>query len=204
MLELFQYLFSIPPIPEAPGGGGFLCIQSRGHFCKICNTPDFPHPSPARLLSVKYPWSLLVDHEWPTHVTEHKYPAETRALNNAAIKISVEAYECDIFRSAEEYSNAKLEPPRYDLTEKYTPKRAVVTVAVGPPPSGPSSSTTMRSFPVSARLPAPSTRINLGSKKNELPKTRNSGVEALIPTRLPLMATHPASPSGEKETSWTA
>nr|GMD52527.1 uncharacterized protein LOC109159167 [Ipomoea batatas] len=130
--------------------------------------------------------------------------AETRALNNAAIKISVEAYEYDIFRSAEEYSNAKLEPPRYDLTEKYTPKRAVVTVVVGPPPSGPSSSTAMRSFPVSARLPTPATKISLGSKKNELPKTGNSGVEALVPTRLPLTETHPASPSGDKETSRTA
>nr|GMD52471.1 hypothetical protein Iba_chr11bCG11940 [Ipomoea batatas] len=91
-----------------------------------------------------------------------------------------------------------LSPPRYDLTEKYTPKRAVVTVAVGPPPSRPSSSRASR-YP-----PAPATKISLGSKKNEPPKTENSGVEALVPTRLPLTATHPASPSGEKETSRTA
>nr|GMD42318.1 leucine zipper putative tumor suppressor 2-like [Ipomoea batatas] len=125
-------------------------------------------------------------------------PAKTRALNNATVKISAEAYEYNIFRSAEEYSNAKLEPPRYDLTEKYTPKRAVVTVAVGPPSSETGSSAAMRSFSVFAGLLAPTTKINLGSKKNNPPKTGNSGVEAPVPTRLPLTATHPASPNGEK------
>nr|GMD48629.1 histone-lysine N-methyltransferase SETD1A-like [Ipomoea batatas] len=95
-------------------------------------------------------------------------------------------------------------PPRYDLNEKYTPKMAVVTVAVGLPPSGTGSSAAMRSFPVSARPPTPATKISLGSKKNDPPKTGNSGVEVPVPTGLPLTATHPASPSGEKEASWTA
>nr|GMC79876.1 histone-lysine N-methyltransferase SETD1A-like [Ipomoea batatas] len=44
-----------------------------------------------------------------------------------------EEYEYEIFRSPEEYQEANLEPPRYDLAEKYTPQRAAVSVAVGPP-----------------------------------------------------------------------
>nr|GLL44709.1 uncharacterized protein LOC109184184 [Ipomoea trifida] len=130
-------------------------------------------------------------------------PAETRALNNTAIKISTEAYEYDICWSAEEYSNARLEPPRYDLTEKYTPKRAVVTVTFGPPHSRTDSPAAMMTFPVSARPPAPATKISLGSKKNDPPKAGNSNSEAPVPTGLPLTATRPASPSGENEAAWT-
>nr|GMC69578.1 leucine zipper putative tumor suppressor 2-like [Ipomoea batatas] len=58
----------------------------------------------------------------------------SRSLDNATVKISAKEYEYEIFRSPEEYLRAKLEPPRYDLPAKYTPKRAVVTVAVAPPP----------------------------------------------------------------------
>nr|GLL16707.1 uncharacterized protein LOC109164486 isoform X3 [Ipomoea trifida] len=50
----------------------------------------------------------------------------------------------------------------------------------------------------------PATKISLGSKKNDPPKIGNLGVEAPVPTGLPLTATHPASPSGEKEASQTA
>nr|GLL21930.1 uncharacterized protein LOC109173786 [Ipomoea trifida] len=101
----------------------------------------------------------------------------TRALNNAAVKIFAEAYEYDIFQSAEEHSAAKLEPPRYDLNEKYTPKRAIVTVAVGPPPPESSSSAAMRSFLVFARPPAPATKISLGSKKADPPRIEGAGIE---------------------------
>nr|GMD45423.1 uncharacterized protein LOC109173786 [Ipomoea batatas] len=62
----------------------------------------------------------------------------------------------------------------------------------------------MRSFPVSARPPTPATNISLGSKKNDPLKTGNSGVEASVSTRLPLTATHPASPNGEKLAPWIA
>nr|GMC63047.1 leucine zipper putative tumor suppressor 2-like [Ipomoea batatas] len=53
-----------------------------------------------------------------------------------AVKISAEEYEYEIFWSPEEYREANLEPPRYDLAEKYTPQRAAVSVAVGPPSRG--------------------------------------------------------------------
>nr|GLL21246.1 topless-related protein 4 isoform X3 [Ipomoea trifida] len=52
---------------------------------------------------------------------EHKRPKKSRSLDDAAVKVSAEEYEYEIFRSPEEYQKANLEPPRYDLPEKYTP-----------------------------------------------------------------------------------
>nr|GMD20556.1 histone-lysine N-methyltransferase SETD1A-like [Ipomoea batatas] len=89
-------------------------------------------------------------------------PKKSRSLDDAAVKISAEEYENEIFQSPEEYQKANLEPPRYDLPEKYTPQRAAVTVAVGPPLPEAGSRGTMRSFSVSARLPAPAKKISLG------------------------------------------
>nr|GLL17421.1 uncharacterized protein LOC109173786 [Ipomoea trifida] len=54
-------------------------------------------------------------------------PKKSRSLDDAAVKISAEEYEYEIFRSPEEYRRANLEPPRYDLPQKYTPQRAAVT-----------------------------------------------------------------------------
>nr|GMD34155.1 histone-lysine N-methyltransferase SETD1A-like [Ipomoea batatas] len=152
-------------------------------------------------MSVQYPWPLPIDREWPEFVTEHKQPRQRRALNDAAIKISAEEYEYEVFRSPEEYLEANLEPPRtrYDLREKYTPKRAVVTVAVGPPPPEAGSQGAMRSFPVSARPPAPAKKISLGSKKVEPSKPADPTGEVPVPTGLPLTATHPADLCGEQD-----
>nr|GMC51130.1 uncharacterized protein LOC109173786 [Ipomoea batatas] len=72
--------------------------------------------------------------EWLEFATEHKRPRQSRALDDATLKISAEEYEYEVFRSPKEYLEANLEPHRYDLREKYTPKRAEVTIAVGPPP----------------------------------------------------------------------
>nr|GMD93557.1 histone-lysine N-methyltransferase SETD1A-like [Ipomoea batatas] len=94
-------------------------------------------------------------------------PKKSRSLDDAAVKVSVKEYEYEIFRSPEEYQKANLEPPKYDLPEKYTPQRAAVTVAVKAPLPETSSRGTMRSFPVSARPPAPAKKISLGSKKTE-------------------------------------
>nr|GMC69546.1 histone-lysine N-methyltransferase SETD1A-like [Ipomoea batatas] len=128
----------------------------------------------------------------------------SRSLDNAAVKISAEEYEYEIFRSPEEYSKAKLEPPRYDLPTKYTPKRAVVTIAVVPPPPDAGSQGTMRSFPVSARPPAPATKISLGSKKTEPSWPADPSAEASVQTGLPLAATHPAGLSSDQETARAA
>nr|GMC71614.1 uncharacterized protein LOC109173786 [Ipomoea batatas] len=129
----------------------------------------------------------------------------SRSLDNAAVKISAEEYEYEIFRSLEEYSKAKLEPPRYDLPAKYTPKRAVVTIAVVPPLRMPVRKVrTMRSFPVSARPPAPATQISLGSKKAEPSRPADPSAEASVPTGLPLAATHPTGLSGDQETARAA
>nr|GMC84757.1 hypothetical protein Iba_chr04cCG14660 [Ipomoea batatas] len=94
--------------------------------------------------------------------------------------------------------------PRYDLTEKYKPKRAVVTVAVGPPPPEASSQGAMRSFPVSVRPPAPATKISLGSKKAEPSRLANPSPETSVQTGLPLTTTHPAGLSSEHDTARAA
>nr|GMD09586.1 histone-lysine N-methyltransferase SETD1A-like [Ipomoea batatas] len=128
---------------------------------------------------------------------KHKRPKKSRSLDDAAVKVSAEEYEYEIFRSPEEYQKANLEPPRYDLPEKYTPQRAAVTLAVRPPLPEAGSRGTMRSFPVSARPPAPAKKISLGSKKAEPAKTTDPSPEALVPTGLPLATTHPSSLSGD-------
>nr|GLL17082.1 uncharacterized protein LOC109184184 [Ipomoea trifida] len=143
----------------------------------------------------------------PTVIVEGVHylrPKQSRALNDVAIKISAEEYEYEIFRSPEEYSEAKLEPPRYDLAEKYTPKRAVVTVAVGPPAPGAGSQGAMRSFPVSARPPAPATKISLRSKKAEPSRLADPSTEAPVPTGLPLATTRLAGLSGEQDAAQAA
>nr|GMD22808.1 histone-lysine N-methyltransferase SETD1A-like [Ipomoea batatas] len=156
-------------------------------------------------MSIKYPWPLPVDREWPVFATEHKRPKKSRSLDDAAVKISAEEYEYEIFRSPEEYRKANLEPPRYDLPQKYTPQRAAVTVAVRPPLPESGSQGAMRSFPVSARPPAPAKKISLGSKKagsarsadpsTEAPSTEAPSTEAPS-AGLPLTATHASDPSG--------
>nr|GMC63015.1 leucine zipper putative tumor suppressor 2-like [Ipomoea batatas] len=128
-------------------------------------------------------------------------PKKSRSLDDAAVKISAEEYEYEIFRSPEEYRKANLEPPRYDLPQKYTPQRAAVTVAVRPPPPESGSQGAMRSFPVSARPPAPAKKISLGSRKvgsarSADPSTEAPSTEALVPAGLPLTATHASDPSG--------
>nr|GME03576.1 histone-lysine N-methyltransferase SETD1A-like [Ipomoea batatas] len=152
-------------------------------------------------MSIKYPWPLPVDREWPVFTTEHKRPTKSRSLDDAAVKISAEEYEYEIFRSPEEYKRANLEPPRYDLPQKYTPQKAAVTVAVRPPLPESGSQGAMRSFPVSARPPAPAKKISLGSKKagsarSADPSTEAASAEALVPAGLPLTATHASDLSG--------
>nr|GMD89582.1 leucine zipper putative tumor suppressor 2-like [Ipomoea batatas] len=135
---------------------------------------------------------------------KHKRPKKSRSLDDAAVKVSAEEYEYEIFRSPEEYQKANLEPPRYDLPEKYTPQRAAVTVAVKAPLPENSSRGTMRSFPVSARPLAPAKKISLGSKKAEPAKPTDPSAEALVPTGLPLATTLPSSQSGDHGDAQTA
>nr|GLL39864.1 uncharacterized protein LOC109184184 [Ipomoea trifida] len=142
-------------------------------------------------------WKNRKMKEWPVFATEHKRPKKSRSLDDAAVKISAEEYEYEICRSPEEYQKANLEPPRYDLPEKYTPQRAAVTVAVRPPLPEAGSRGTMRSFLVSARPPAPAKKISLGSKKAGPARPTDPSAEALVPAGLPLTATHPSSLSGD-------
>nr|GMD79552.1 histone-lysine N-methyltransferase SETD1A-like [Ipomoea batatas] len=132
---------------------------------------------------------------------KHKRPPPNRSLGNAAVKISAEEYEYEIVRSLEEYSKAKLDPPRYDLPAKYTPQRAVVTVAAAPPPLDASSQGPYHEELPSVRPPA---KISLGSKKTEPSRPADPSAEASIPTGLPLAATHPTGLSGDQETDRAA
>nr|GMD42513.1 leucine zipper putative tumor suppressor 2-like [Ipomoea batatas] len=63
---------------------------------------------------------------------------------------------------------------------------------------------TMRSFPVSARPPAPAKKISLGSRKAEPAKPTDPNAEALVPTGLPLATTHPASLSSDQDAARAA
>nr|GMD93920.1 uncharacterized protein LOC109159160 [Ipomoea batatas]GME01846.1 uncharacterized protein LOC109159160 [Ipomoea batatas] len=69
----------------------------------------------------EYKWRLPVPRVWSTHVTEHQFPKRTRALTDAAAKISSEVYDYRIFRTPESYKSANLEPPNYGREEKYEP-----------------------------------------------------------------------------------
>nr|GMD04211.1 uncharacterized protein LOC109184184 [Ipomoea batatas] len=84
-------------------------------------------------LAITNPSCRIPDRYRARRITLETAHAKTRALNDTAIKISAETYKYSIFRTARDYSNAKLEPPRYDLNKKYAPKKAVVTVVVIPP-----------------------------------------------------------------------
>nr|GMD65863.1 histone-lysine N-methyltransferase SETD1A-like [Ipomoea batatas] len=79
-----------------------------------------------------FPWSCCSSKICFAEATAER-PKKSRSLDDAAVKVSAEEYEYEIFRSPEEYQKANLEPPRYDLPEKYTPQRAAVTVAVKAP-----------------------------------------------------------------------
>nr|GMD07866.1 histone-lysine N-methyltransferase SETD1A-like [Ipomoea batatas] len=197
--------------------GGARIVKMFKHLKRsfvevVADGPSFETEVPVRQEETNwFEEDILVDSDKEDEPSEtddgipvHKRPKQSRALNNAAIKISAEAYEYEIFRSAEEYLDANLEPTRYDLGEKYTPKRAVVTIVVGTPPSRTGSQGTMKSFPVSARPPAPATKISLGSKKADPPRAGDPNVETSVPTGLPLAATHPAGLSGEQDTARAA
>lgn len=56
----------------------------------------------------------------------------TRALSDAAMKISSEFYDYKIFYTYEEYDQVELEPPWYDFDRKYVPNKVVVIVTVPP------------------------------------------------------------------------
>lgn len=61
-LELFRFLSSVRPL-SPKHGGGVLCIQSRGHFCKIIHLPDNNKGWKDQILSVKYSWPLSIERE---------------------------------------------------------------------------------------------------------------------------------------------
>nr|GMD55760.1 leucine zipper putative tumor suppressor 2-like [Ipomoea batatas] len=182
-------LAAMAPSRSVGDGGGPLSPVQRSTQAMMEETFDFR--SSICSLPASLFLSLLAD-------------CPSRALDNAALKISAEDYEYEIFRSPEEYSEAKLEPTRYDLPAKYTPKKAEVTVPVGPPLPDAGSQGAMRSFLVSARPPAPATKISLGSKRAKPSRPADPSAETSVPTGLPLATTHPTGLSSDQYTTRAA
>nr|GMC46923.1 serine/arginine repetitive matrix protein 2-like [Ipomoea batatas] len=81
----------------------------------------------------------------------------TRALTDAAAKISSEVYDYLIFRTPEGYKNANLEPPDYGRSEKYEPVPIVIPTAKGMAPD--------KAFIAPAAAPRPKSEVALGAKK---------------------------------------
>nr|GMC63103.1 histone-lysine N-methyltransferase SETD1A-like [Ipomoea batatas] len=95
----------------------------------------------------------------------YKFPMRTRALTDAAAKISSEVYDYRIFRTPEGYKSANLEPPDYGRDEKYEPVLLAVPTtggAIAEPSQGMSPE---RAFIAPAAAPRPKTKVALGAKK---------------------------------------
>nr|GMD22419.1 uncharacterized protein LOC109184184 [Ipomoea batatas] len=89
----------------------------------------------------------------------------TRALTDAAAKISSEVYDYRIFRTPEGYKSANLEPPDYGREEKYEPVPLAVPTtggAIVEPSQGMSPD---RTFIAPVAAPRPKTKVALGAKK---------------------------------------
>nr|GMD63485.1 hypothetical protein Iba_chr12bCG15310 [Ipomoea batatas] len=88
----------------------------------------------------------------------------TPALTNATSKISFEVYDYFIFRTPENYKNARLEAPNYNRAEKYEPKVVPVTVAI----PGPGQDMVFdKGFVTAPSAPRTSqTKISLGRSSN--------------------------------------
>nr|GMD74853.1 uncharacterized protein LOC109184184 [Ipomoea batatas] len=97
-------------------------------------------PRPATMGPISVPHSLELSSSQPSAssgeelvpLNSDDYPAATRALKNAVVKISAEAYEYWVFRSPESVAAADLEPPDYSQPEKYVPKNMTVSSTAAP------------------------------------------------------------------------
>nr|GMC99904.1 hypothetical protein Iba_chr05eCG10150 [Ipomoea batatas] len=89
----------------------------------------------------------------------------TRALTNAAAKISSEMYDYLIFRTPEGYKKAILEPPDYGQSEKYEPVSIVTRATKTPSAELSQDMAPDKAFVAPAAAPRPKTKVGLGAKK---------------------------------------
>nr|GMC93879.1 uncharacterized protein LOC109184184 [Ipomoea batatas] len=113
----------------------------------------------------------------------HKYPAATRALKNAVVKISAEAYEYWVFRSPESVAATDLEPLDYSQPEKYVPKKMTCSSMADPTAETAKRGMVLeRSFapaPTGPKKPRP--KVTLGGRKAPLP-TDVPPAQGAVPT----------------------
>nr|GMD27908.1 serine/arginine repetitive matrix protein 2-like [Ipomoea batatas] len=94
-----------------------------------------------------------------------KSPRRTRALTDAAAKISSEVYDYHIFRTPESYKSANLEPPDYGREEKYESVPLAVPTTGGVLAEPSQGMSPDRTFIAPAAAPRPKTKVALGAKK---------------------------------------
>nr|GME12100.1 serine/arginine repetitive matrix protein 2-like [Ipomoea batatas] len=93
------------------------------------------------------------------------FPKRTRALTDAAAKISSEVYDYLIFRTPEGYKNANLEPPDYGRDEKYEPVPIAVPAVKGSSAEPSHGMSPDRTFIAPVAAPRPKTKVALGAKR---------------------------------------
>nr|GMC74927.1 serine/arginine repetitive matrix protein 2-like [Ipomoea batatas] len=136
---------SLVPTSCAPGPGRARSSSSRN----ACS------PEPRPMKSTRYCGvAFLIS-----------FPKRTRALTDAAAKISSEVYDYLIFRTPEGYKNANLEPPDYGRDEKYEPVPIAAPAAQGSTAEPSQGMSPDRKFIAPAAAPRPKTKVALGAKK---------------------------------------
>nr|GLL20083.1 uncharacterized protein LOC109184184 [Ipomoea trifida] len=91
------------------------------------------HPCLLTLSELEETTALLTGRvDFQTKRSLGNYPTATRALKNAVVKISAEAYEYWVFRSPDSVAAADLEPPDYSQPEKYVPKKMAGSSTAAP------------------------------------------------------------------------
>nr|GLL17174.1 uncharacterized protein LOC109184184 [Ipomoea trifida] len=129
------------------------------------------HPCLLTLSELEETTGLLTGRvEFQTRRSLGNYPAATRALKNAVVKISVEAYEYWVFRSPESVAAADLEPPDYSQPEKYVPKKmagsSTAAPTAGTGKQGRAGMVLERSFaPIPTGPKKPRPKVTLGGSK---------------------------------------
>nr|GLL46364.1 uncharacterized protein LOC109159167 [Ipomoea trifida] len=99
------------------------------------------------------------------HRAAKVFPKRTRALSDAAAKISSEVYDYLIFRTPEGYKKANLEPPDYGRSEKYEPVPIATPTAKGSSTEASQDMAPDKAFIAPAAAPRPKTMVALGAKK---------------------------------------
>nr|GMD12832.1 uncharacterized protein LOC109173786 [Ipomoea batatas]GMD12833.1 uncharacterized protein LOC109173786 [Ipomoea batatas] len=152
--------------------------SGRGKSPRVVLSKTFPHLSPRNVEEIAVsirrkgvPRELRAPRQNPSPEASSRScalpaPGErTRALTDAAAKISSEVYDYLIFCTPEGYKNANLEPPDYGRDEKYEPVPIATPAAQGSTAEPGQGMSPDRTFIAPAAAPRPKTKVALGAKK---------------------------------------